>query len=102
MPASPHCVAQSAPGWPYPFVIGSWVRAAARSLSLLLCCLPAVAPAQTVVSAVRVWPAAEYTRITFESAQPIEYTVFTAKNPERLVVDMEDVELGRQLRSLPE
>lgn len=69
---------------------------------LSLCWLPAVAAAEIVVSSVRVWPAAEYTRLTLESAQPIEYTVFTAKNPERLVVDMEDVELGRQLRSLPE
>ena len=78
------------------------LRAASLSLLLSLCWLPAVAPAEIVVSSVRVWPAAEYTRLTFESAQPIEYTVFTAKNPERLVVDMEDVELGRQLRSLPE
>jgi N-acetylmuramoyl-L-alanine amidase len=78
------------------------LRAASVSLLLSLCWLPAVAAAEIVVSSVRVWPAAEYTRLTFESARPIEYTVFTAKNPERLVVDMEDVELGRQLRSLPE
>ena len=68
----------------------------------LLCWLPALAPAEIVVSAVRVWPASEYTRITLESAQPIEYTVFTTRNPDRLVVDMEGVELGKQLRALPE
>ena len=54
------------------------------------------------MSAVRVWPAAEYTRITLESAQPLEYTVFTAKNPERLVVDLDGVGLGQTLRTLPE
>src|SRR5215831_8252920 len=75
------------------------LRAAA---ALLLCCLLSGAHAETVISAVRVWPASEYTRITLESAQPIEYNVFSAKNPERLVVDMEGVELGKQLRALPE
>jgi N-acetylmuramoyl-L-alanine amidase len=69
---------------------------------LLACCLPTIASAGIVVSAVRVWPASEYTRITLESAQPIVYTVFTAKNPERLVVDLEGIELGKQLRALPE
>jgi N-acetylmuramoyl-L-alanine amidase len=69
-------------------------------VALLL--LPCAAPAEIVVSAVRVWPASEYTRITLESAQPIEYTVFTTKNPERLVVELEGVELGKQLRALPE
>jgi N-acetylmuramoyl-L-alanine amidase len=79
---------------------------ALRTLALtalgLLCWLPGLAPAEIVVSAVRVWPASEYTRITLESAQPIEYTVFTTRNPDRLVVDMEGVELGKQLRALPE
>jgi N-acetylmuramoyl-L-alanine amidase len=77
-----------------------------RTLALfalpLLLCLPKLAPAEIVVSAVRVWPASEYTRITLESAQPIEYTLFTTKAPERLVVDLEHIELGKQLRALPE
>ena len=67
-----------------------------------LCWWPHAASSATVVTAVRVWPASEYTRITLESAQPIEYTVFTTRNPERLVLDMEGVELGGQLRTLPE
>jgi N-acetylmuramoyl-L-alanine amidase len=50
---------------------------------------------------VRVWPAPEYTRITIESAAPIEYALFTAKGPERLVVDLENVELSAQLEGLP-
>jgi N-acetylmuramoyl-L-alanine amidase len=71
-------------------------------LAGLLAALPDKASAATVISGVRIWPAAEYTRITLESPQPIEYSVFTAKSPDRLVIDMEDVELGRQLRSLTE
>jgi N-acetylmuramoyl-L-alanine amidase len=69
---------------------------------LLLCLLPAFALAGGVeVSAVRVWPAPEYTRITLESARPIEYSLFTVQEPNRLVLDLEDVEPGAALESLP-
>jgi len=53
------------------------------------------------VSDVRVWPAPEYTRITIESDKPIEYTVFTMKAPERLVLDLEGVALNTALEALP-
>jgi N-acetylmuramoyl-L-alanine amidase len=68
---------------------------------LLLCLLPVVALAGVEVSAARVWPAPEYTRITLESARPIEYSLFTLQDPQRLVLDLEDVELGAALESLP-
>ncbi len=68
---------------------------------LLLCLMPALSDAAVAISAVRVWPAPEYTRITIESAKPIEYTLFTTKNPDRLVLDLEDVELNAQLDTLP-
>jgi N-acetylmuramoyl-L-alanine amidase len=70
-------------------------------LLLLLCLLPVFALAGGEVSAVRVWPAPEYTRITLESTQPIEYSVFTVRDPHRLVLDLEDVEPGPALESLP-
>jgi len=60
-------------------------------LAIVLGGLHDAATAAIVISGVRIWPAAEYTRITLESAQPIEYSVFTAKNPDRLVIDMENV-----------
>jgi N-acetylmuramoyl-L-alanine amidase len=70
-------------------------------LLLLLCLLPVFAQAGTEVSAVRVWPAPEYTRITLESTQPLEYSLFTVKDPQRLVLDIENVEPGPALESLP-
>jgi N-acetylmuramoyl-L-alanine amidase len=45
------------------------------------------------VSAVRVWPAQDYTRITIEAGKPIRHEMLLVKNPERLVLDLEDVEL---------
>jgi len=67
----------------------------------LVCLLSARSHAGVAVSDVRVWPAPEYTRITIESDKPIEYTVFTMKAPERLVLDLEGVALDTALGALP-
>ena len=52
------------------------------------------------VIAVRVWPAADYTRVTIELGAPLKFSHFTIKNPERLVVDLEGVEFSGVLESL--
>lgn len=44
------------------------------------------------VRAVRVWPAPEYTRVTLESAAPLQHQLITIKGPERLVLDLEGVD----------
>ncbi|CAL93860.1 N-acetylmuramoyl-L-alanine amidase [Azoarcus olearius] len=51
--------------------------------------------------AVRVWPAEEYTRITLEGTAEPRFTHMLVKDPERLVVDLEGVELNSVLQSLP-
>jgi len=62
--------------------------------------LSALAQAAVVVSAARVWPAADYTRITLESAKPITQNMVMLKNPDRLVLDLQDVELNTILKTL--
>ena len=52
------------------------------------------------ILAVRVWPAADYTRVAIEYNAPLKYTHFTVKNPERLVVDIEGVEFNSVLEGL--
>ena len=59
------------------------------------------AVAGTPISSARVWPAAEYTRLTLESASPIQYSLSTVKNPDRVVVDLERVALTTELEKLP-
>lgn len=76
----------------------AWAAILAFLLALLLA-LPAFAA--TSVSSARVWPAAEYTRITLEAAAPVSYKHFAVKNPERLVLDLEEVELNAALEGLP-
>ncbi len=52
------------------------------------------------ITATRVWPADAYTRVTIEAGSPLKYQTFTLKNPERLVVDVEDITLNDVLNSL--
>lgn len=52
------------------------------------------------ITATRVWPAQEYTRLTLESAEPIRYSSSTFNKPERLVIDLEDVAINHSLNEL--
>ena len=52
------------------------------------------------VSAVRVWPAKDYTRITIEVGQPIRHELLLVKNPDRLVLDLEGVDFDSVQREI--
>ncbi len=52
------------------------------------------------VLAVRVWPAADYTRVTIELGAPLKFSHFIVKDPERLVVDLEGIEFSSVLDGL--
>jgi len=78
------------------------LRFAAASLTLLVTPVGSAWPAALpTVLGVRVWPAADYTRVTLECDQPLQYAHLLVKNPDRLVVDLEGVEFNSVLGSLP-
>jgi len=52
------------------------------------------------IVAVRVWPAADYTRVTIESDSALTARHFVAAAPERLVIDVDGLELSAQLREI--
>ena len=52
------------------------------------------------ISSTRIWPAQDYTRLTLESKQAIRHNMFTIGNPDRLVVDLEDVDINETLNQL--
>ncbi|MDQ6640180.1 MAG: AMIN domain-containing protein, partial [Pseudomonadota bacterium] len=52
------------------------------------------------IVAVRVWPAADYTRVTIESDAALTAHHFLAAAPDRLVIDVDGLELSPQLREL--
>jgi N-acetylmuramoyl-L-alanine amidase len=52
------------------------------------------------IVAVRVWPAADYSRVTIESDQALSAHQFFTDNPPRLVIDIDALELSPALRGL--
>ncbi|MFC0226237.1 N-acetylmuramoyl-L-alanine amidase AmiC [Serratia aquatilis] len=52
------------------------------------------------VIAVRVWPSSTYTRVTLESNVPLKYKQFSLTNPDRIVVDVEGVQLNSVLKGI--
>ena len=77
-------------------------RAILKLVSLSLYSLAATgASAAITVSSARVWPAQDYTRLTLESKHAIHYNMFNLSNPERLVIDLDKVRLGKTLNNLP-
>lgn len=62
-------------------------------LGMLVLWLAMSARAQDVndLKAVRYWPSLDYSRLTFESAAPLNYQLFMLDNPKRLVLDLQDV-----------
>src|SRR4051812_21152790 len=59
-----------------------------RGVAFLFAVFLAV-PAQAQVTATRMWPARDYTRLTIESKAPVKYEVLSVTNPDRVVLDLE-------------
>ncbi|MDP3082304.1 MAG: AMIN domain-containing protein, partial [Rubrivivax sp.] len=76
-------------------------RAALKQLGslVLLIGAPQIAFGAAIV-AVRVWPAADYTRVTIESDAVLAARHFMTPDPDRLVVDIDGLELSPTLREL--
>lgn len=73
-----------------------------RTVLLLATALAATVAAANdiLITAARVWPAADYTRVTLEASAPIAHKLFSLKNPERLVLDLENVDISATLNGL--
>ncbi|WP_144162956.1 N-acetylmuramoyl-L-alanine amidase [Paraburkholderia sp. BCC1885] len=74
------------------------LRAGASTLMLGLVG-PRLAWASSVLG-VRVWPARDYTRVTIESDQPLQNTQQLLQGPDRLVVDLNGLDLDQALKDL--
>jgi N-acetylmuramoyl-L-alanine amidase len=76
-------------------------RTLSRILILVFFILNAATAGPLVkVTATRVWPAADYTRITIEASSEISQKMMVLKDPDRLVLDLEGVDLNANLKSL--
>lgn len=79
---------------------GLWrgCRAALILTAMLLLANPAWSA--TTISATRVWPAQDYTRITLESAAPLQFQLIALKNPDRLALDIDGITVNATLEEL--
>jgi N-acetylmuramoyl-L-alanine amidase len=66
---------------------------------LLSVCVTQAAYARQIL-AVRVWPSADYTRVTLEIDTELKATHFSIKDPERLVIDIEGLVLNDALKEI--
>src|SRR5262245_30048116 len=79
--------------------VAGWPAESPRLLFLLfalvyfLLVLAGPAEAGTPIASARVWPAQEYTRITLETQSPLKHSLFALDDPDRLVLDLEDVDV---------
>lgn len=67
---------------------------------MLLSISPFGLAAAANIVAVRIWPASSYTRVTLESNIPLKYRQFALENPDRIVVDLEGVQLNNVLKQM--
>ena len=85
----------------FPLLEGCTRRTFLAAGSVLLLSVILKMPAQAAqILRVRVWPAEDYTRITLENDTSLKATHFMIKNPDRLVVDIEGIELNAALKGL--
>src|SRR6185503_17961666 len=92
-PVDPHRIRWGSSKGVIRSTLGRWA-----SLAVLLVFHLGTAEAQ--VLSTRIWPAKDYTRLTLESKEPIDYTIFSLKDPERLVIDLETNEISAALAEL--
>ena len=78
----------------------SLLQGAGSLLLLSVTPVGALAAAVSSIVAVRVWPAEDYTRVTIEHKGMVKFSQSVVHNPERLVVDIEGIELNNVLKSL--
>jgi N-acetylmuramoyl-L-alanine amidase len=85
-------------------VIKGFVMAAKRlqlaAFLLFFVSVPLLAQ-QTSVDGMRFWAAPDHTRLVFDTSGPVEHTIFSLQNPDRLVIDITGTNLNTQIADLP-
>src|SRR6185436_5783473 len=75
-------------------------RSLARGCLVALALVLGASCALAQVVSTRIWPAKDYTRVTLETKSEVKYQLFSVKDPERLVLDLEVAEFGPALADL--
>jgi N-acetylmuramoyl-L-alanine amidase len=78
----------------------NFIRVSLAFATLSLVRIPAGFAAAIAFSSARVWPAEEYTRVTLESRVAVNHQLLSLRNPDRLVLDLEGVDLNDVLQGV--
>jgi len=71
------------------------------SLAVGLTCGVAHAGSPTRIQEVRIWAGPENTRVVLDITRPVEHTLFTLRNPDRVVIDLHPGVLDQKQVGLP-
>ncbi len=55
---------------------------------------------QVTINSARLWAAPDHTRVVFDISGPVQHSLFTLSNPDRLVVDIDDAAVTQPLSAL--
>lgn len=66
------------------------------TILLLLFSLPLLA-GQVTVNNLRIWAAPDHTRLVFDTSHPVSHNLFTLKQPDRLVIDVQNALLAGEM-----
>jgi N-acetylmuramoyl-L-alanine amidase len=78
-------------------VYKKWLKIRFITLALALSLAPLVASAATEILGFRLSDNQERTRMVFDLSGPAEHSLFTLRDPERVVIDIENVQLNTNL-----
>ena len=68
-------------------------------LMALLLAVPALAK-EAVLKDARLWAGPDNTRVVFDISAPVEHSLFTLKNPGRIVIDVSNASVGKLMKSM--
>ncbi len=67
------------------------------AIILLLLLSSQLLAGQVVVDNLRIWAAPDHTRLVFDTSSPVNHDIFTLKQPDRLVIDIQNAKLTGKL-----
>jgi N-acetylmuramoyl-L-alanine amidase len=70
------------------------------AVALFTLAVPSALAQRTQLTSARVWPSQDYTRVTLETQTVVKYAMQSVKDPERLVLDLEGVDITPALTEL--
>ncbi len=80
-------------------IMQALIRISVYAMLCLTLAMANIAHAENKIIASRVWPAQDFTRITLESNKPFVYKMQIISNPDRVVLDIENVEFNQIIKS---